>query len=132
MSVCVLPVLCFPVFNVIHSTDLTIKTFWGAVAEAVTVVKDHVKAKLEDAWVGLQPSAEAAALEDFDRDITKEVLRQQRIKLEHTCEWLQNHVFSRFQQFFNQDEHGVPRQWQNMSSDQIKEVYVEARKKALG
>lgn len=82
-------------------------------------------------WLGLQPSREAH-LELWDVYSSKAVLQQMRIKLERICEWLQNHIINRFQQFFDLDEQGVPRQWQHLSNDTIKQIYIQARTNGLG
>lgn len=53
-------------------------------------------------------------------------------KLRRISDWLSEFIFSRFQRFFNHDEQDVPRQWQDMSSEKIKEIYLAGRDKALG
>lgn len=111
--------------------DLSIEGFWGAIRKGFTSSKDEVMETLGPAWLGLQ-SGENSHENNWDVFSSEEVLRRLRSKLEQLCEWLQNHIYSRFQEFFEQDDEGVPRQWQNLTSEKIKEVYVTAMAKALG
>lgn len=118
--------------TLLHSTDLTPACFWKSVTKTIPGARDAIHQKMYTAYAGLSaveppetPTAEwdAYVLDTIVRDICE--------KLKRICDWLPHYVFARFQRFFNQDEQDVPRQWQNMSSDQIKEVYVAARDQAL-
>lgn len=60
------------------------------------------------------------------------VSSQIRTQLDKLCEWLHYHIINRFQQFFDQDDENVPRQWQSFSNDTIRDIYLKSREKALG
>lgn len=87
---------------------------------------------LSEPWLNLQTIEESEKEKEFlDERAGQECLLQLQCQLERICDDLGTYIVDRFHQFFNEDSEGKPRQWKEISTDEINGIYSRAKQKAM-
>eukprot|EP00922_Rhytidocystis_sp_ex-Travisia-forbesii_P056672 GHVS01083851.1.p1 GENE.GHVS01083851.1~~GHVS01083851.1.p1 ORF type:complete len:845 (-),score=142.32 GHVS01083851.1:444-2978(-) len=119
--------------DMLPQRNYTHAAFRQAVTKTAVAAKQRAKAALEAAWAGLQPKGKDAGLDyaDFDMFCGLCVIKELRRCMEAIASSLHQHILARFESFFQYDEDDQPRQWPQLSSDSLKQIFLSSKDKAL-
>ena len=111
--------------------ELTPQGFWSHVTKQVEHIQQLLAERLSTIFSEFDKSEIKKHANDSNVFLSHIIFKQLLLKMKPILDYLLHSLLRRFQLFFTQDAQQVPRQWQHLTCDQIKDIYIDARKNSL-